>query len=150
MEIVYGLPAITKEIEQELDNQKITLGGCMIEQDSPMWACALCNLKFDSPPINKNQALQIVWDVIKDYNFPEEYEYKIIESETIEKEWGWVFFHGPGKLIKTNDFKYAVAGNAPYIVLRKNGRLLDTGTAYPIEHYIKSFEETGDPNGFLR
>jgi hypothetical protein len=58
-----------------------------------------------------------------------------------------VFFHTSKKWFETNDFKYAVAGNAPFIVLRKNGKVIDTGTAYPIEHYIKRFEETSDPHG---
>ncbi|THB79904.1 MAG: hypothetical protein D3926_09820 [Desulfobacteraceae bacterium] len=71
----------------------------------------------------------------------------IIESETIEKEWGWVFFYSSKKWVETNDFQYAVAGNAPYIVLRHSGKILETGTAYPIDHYITRFEETGDPHG---
>ena len=89
----------------------------------------------------------MICGIIKDFDVLEGDEYIIIESETIEKEWGWVFFHSSRKWIETNDFKYAVAGNAPYIVLRKNGKILDTGTAYPIDNYIKRFEKTGDPNG---
>jgi len=58
-----------------------------------------------------------------------------------------VLFHTSKKYFETNDLKYAVAGNAPFFVLRKNGRFIVTGTAYPLEHYIQRFEETGDPHG---
>ncbi len=147
MEIVYGLPAITEEVKKEIEKKTITLGGCMVSKDSPQWMCGLCDCKFDSPPINKKQAFQIVQEIIKSFDAPEDDEYIIIEPDTIEKEWGWVFFHDSRKWVQTKDFKYAVAGNAPFIVLRKNGKVLDTGTAYEIDHYIKRFEETGDPNG---
>lgn len=147
MEIIYGLPPITKKLQKDLDKKKVTLGGCMVMEDSPKWACAVCHCRFHSPPINKKQASQMVNDIIKDCDILEGDELMIIESETIEKEWGWVFFYSSKKFIETNDFRYAVAGNAPYIVLRKNGRILDTGTAYSIDHYIKRFEETGNPNG---
>jgi len=149
MEIIYGLPPITEELQKELDKKTITLGGCMVEEDSPRWACDVCHCRFQSPPINKNQAFQLINHIIKDIDVldVEGDELIIIESETIEKDWGWVFFYSSKKWIETNDFEYAVAGNAPYFVLRDNGKILETGTAYPVDHYIKRFEATGNPNG---
>jgi hypothetical protein len=97
--------------------------------------------------ITKEQARQIVKNIISGYELPEDDEYIIIEPETIEKEWGWVFFHTSKKWHETSDLKYAVAGNAPLIVLRENGHVLVTGTARSTEHYIERFEETGDPHG---
>ena len=66
----------------------------------------------------------------------------VLVSETIEKEWGWVFFYQSRKYIETGDFQYMLGGNAPYIVDRNTGELVVTGTAYPIEHYIKEYEQT--------
>ena len=97
--------------------------------------------------ITKEQARQIVKNIISGYKLPEDDEYIIIESETIEKEWGWVFFHTSKMWHETSDIKYAVAGNAPLIVLRENGKVLITGTARATEHYIERFEATGDPHG---
>ncbi len=149
MEIIYGLPPIAEELQKKLDKKAITLGGCMVDEDSPSWACAECRCRFQSPPINKKQAFQLINHIIKDIDVLEVEgdELVIIESETIEKNWGWVFFYSSKKWIETNDFKYAVAGNAPYFVLRNNGKILETGTAYPVDYYIKRFEETGNPNG---
>lgn len=145
MEILYGLPVITQQTQKELKQKAITLGGCMVDDNAPLWMCEVCNYKFDHP-VNKDQALKIVQDIIKNWDLPEGDHYIVVESGTIEKEWGWVFFHTSKKFFETKDIKYAVAGNAPFIVLRKNGRVIVTGTAYPIEHYIKRFEETGDPH----
>lgn len=97
--------------------------------------------------INKIQALKIVKKIISEFSGPENDEYIILDKETIEKDWGWVFFHTSKKWHETQDLKYAVAGNAPYIVLRENGNAITTGTAHETEYYIKRFEETGDPHG---
>ena len=66
----------------------------------------------------------------------------ILEEETIEKEWGWVFFYQSKAYIESGDLGDMLAGNAPYIVNKKNGQLYVTGTAYDIEHYINVYEQT--------
>ena len=66
----------------------------------------------------------------------------ILEEETIEKEWGWVFFYQSKAYIESGDLGDMLAGNAPYIVNKKNGQLYVTGTAYDIEHYINEYELT--------
>lgn len=96
--------------------------------------------------INKEDAKNIVIRRISGYELSDD-EYIILDSETIEKNWGWVFFYTPKKWHETNDIKYAVAGNAPLMVLRENGKVLVTGTAHATEYYIERFEATGDPHG---
>lgn len=64
----------------------------------------------------------------------------IIDNETIEKKWGWVFFYNTEDYLKTGDIYEALVGNAPYIVNRYTGELFETGTAYDIEEYIKEYE----------
>lgn len=65
---------------------------------------------------------------------------ELVDSETIEKSFGWVFFYNSKDYIKTGDFKYMLAGNAPFIVDRNNGDVHVIGTAKPIEDYIVDFE----------
>ena len=146
MEIIYGLPPMTQKIQDELNKKTITLGGCIVHENAPVWMCEACNCKFDHA-VDKEYAVKTVQNIIKDWELPEGDKYIVIESATIEKEWGWVLFHTSKKYFETNDLKYAVAGNAPFFVLCKNGRFIVTGTAYPLEHYIQRFEETGDPHG---
>lgn len=78
---------------------------------------------------------------------PADDELIILDGCTIEKPWGWVFFHTSKKWHETHDIRYAIAGNAPFIVEKAKGKLMITGTAFPIEHYIESYERAGNPNG---
>jgi hypothetical protein len=59
----------------------------------------------------------------------------LIEAETIERAWGWVFFYSltDGTLL---------VGNAPLIVNRLSGEIIETGTALPIEAYVDRYEST--------
>ena len=69
--------------------------------------------------------------------------YVVLDEHTIERDWGWVFFYNSQTYRETGDDRYALLGNAPYIVRRSDGALFVTGTAYPIEEYIADFEAGG-------
>ena len=71
----------------------------------------------------------------------------ILDELAMEKEWGWVFFYTSRKWQETQELRYAIAGNAPLIVEKKSGKLIPTGTAFPVEHYIANYERCGNPNG---
>ena len=68
-------------------------------------------------------------------------ELAIIDDETIEKEYGWVFFYQTKEYLKTGDLLDVLVGNAPYIVNKYTGELIETGTANPIEEYIAEYEK---------
>ena len=70
-------------------------------------------------------------------------EWVILDEQTIERDWGWVFFYDSRKHQQTADPRLQVAGNAPYFVRRADGSVFVSGTAYPIEFYIKDFEQGG-------
>ena len=80
-------------------------------------------------------------------DMPADDEIIILDSATIERVWGWVFFFTSKKWHETQEFKYALAGNAPFIVEKSSGRILSTGTAHPVEFYIENFERAGNPHG---
>ena len=44
--ILYGLPAMSEELEKALENQEVTLGGCMVHDEAPRWVCNVCSHKF--------------------------------------------------------------------------------------------------------
>ena len=71
----------------------------------------------------------------------------VYSDETIERSWGWVFFHGSRQWRDTGDSDYALAGNAPVFVERDSGRVSYAGTANPVQYYIDNFERTGSPHG---
>jgi hypothetical protein len=63
----------------------------------------------------------------------------ILDEHTIERGWGWVFFYDSRRHRETGNHRFAVAGNVPYLVRRADGAVFETGTAFPVEHYIKDF-----------
>jgi hypothetical protein len=67
---------------------------------------------------------------------------EILKGETIEKNWGWVFFYQSAAFLKSGDFRDMLGGNAPIIINKLTGKLIHTGTAYEIEHYIKEYESS--------
>jgi len=77
---------------------------------------------------------------------PYDDEIVIIDEATMEMSWGWVFFYTSRKYHETDDFQYAIAGNAPILVEKERGKLMETGTAHPVEYYIENYERCGNPD----
>ena len=96
--------------------------------------------------ITKEQAKQLVLEAINS-GPPDSDELVILDEHTIEKPWGWVFFYNSKKFCHTGDHNFALLGNGPFIVERETGKLIGTGSAYPIEEYIANYEKYGDPYG---
>ena len=44
--IVYGMPAMTKELMNKVEKGEIFLAGCMIENNAPQYICRWCKTKF--------------------------------------------------------------------------------------------------------
>jgi len=81
-------------------------------------------------------------ELARDQNSHQPIDVVVLEKETIERDWGWVFFYQSKKYMETGKFRDGLAGNAPYIVNRKSGQITLTGTAHPIEHYIHEYEQS--------
>jgi hypothetical protein len=73
-----------------------------------------------------------------DSQWPDRPRVVVLDDQTIERPFGWVFFYAvPG---------HRVAGNAPILVTRDDGELHPLGTALPLEDYLVRFERTGNPH----
>jgi Immunity protein 35 len=66
-------------------------------------------------------------------------ELVILDENTIERPWGWVFFYTT-RGWSTGDLRYAIAGNGPLIINRIDGAITTCGTAEPVECYIERYE----------
>lgn len=47
--IFYGLQRESPELEKEIEEGRVVLGGCCIEMDSPLWQCKGCGEQFSRP-----------------------------------------------------------------------------------------------------
>ena len=49
--ILYGMPAFSEEMEQQLNEEKLFLGGCCISGIDPTYHCFQCKKDIGAPPI---------------------------------------------------------------------------------------------------
>lgn len=64
----------------------------------------------------------------------------ILKEFSIEKNYGTIFFYTSEKYFQTRDDKYGIAGNSPFLVENKTGKIIEFGTARREEYYIKEYE----------
>ena len=64
----------------------------------------------------------------------------VVITEIRDLDWGWVFFYNTRTFAETKNFRDGLAGNAPYLVDARTGAVVVTGTAFPIDEYIKNYE----------
>jgi hypothetical protein len=65
----------------------------------------------------------------------------VVETKTIEKPYGWVFFYNSKKYLDTGNFRFRLAGNGPVIVNKRSGAVEFFGSNKPPEEFIKDYEE---------
>lgn len=54
-EYLWGMPAFTEQLEEELAAGHVVLGGCMITKSEPKYHCNNCKKDFGGPPIKMNK-----------------------------------------------------------------------------------------------
>jgi hypothetical protein len=67
-------------------------------------------------------------------------ELMLVESSTIEKHYGWVFFYNSTAYLVGGDEFEALGGNSPFLVERYGGNVRTFGTAYSIKRYLADYE----------
>lgn len=53
----------------------------------------------------------------------------------------YVFIYNTKEFIETGNISSALTGNSPLFIDKNSGKIYESGTAYPLEHYIKKFEK---------
>ena len=72
----------------------------------------------------------------------------IVESMTIERTYGWLFFRATREYLRTKSIFSMPPGNSAILCLRDSGKFLFVGTAFRSEHYLTEYEK--DPASFLK
>lgn len=91
--------------------------------------------------LTKNEINRIAQEYILDIQAKIKIDLIILNEETISKNYGDIFFYTSKKLFETKNEKYAIAGNAPFLVENKTGNIIVFGTAHMEDYYIKEYEE---------
>jgi hypothetical protein len=89
--------------------------------------------------MTKAEATEIARKYIKERETGVGCELVLLEQNTLERGFGWVFFYDSRQHVETGNIRYALAGNAP-IVVTKAGVVHQTGTAMPLERYLSRYE----------
>lgn len=69
-------------------------------------------------------------------------EARIVREATIAKPYGWVFYYQSKEFLDEGIASAQLAGNAPILVDRHTFELRVTGTAKPLEQYLKDYEKS--------
>lgn len=93
--------------------------------------------------ITKDEARAKFLKYLRERSVGKSYELSIIDSQTREEAFGWVFFYNTRRFAETSDPEWGLAGNAPLIVDRETGALNVTGTAHPVDYYLDKYRKTG-------
>jgi len=62
--------------------------------------------------MTKSEARQIAQDYVKAMEAGAGLEFVLLDEQTIEREFGWVFFYDSKQHQATGDFRDVIAGNA--------------------------------------
>lgn len=65
----------------------------------------------------------------------------IIESWTIEKPYGWIFFYNSRRYVETGELLYSLVGQGPVVVVFDRREIFELGSAYPSDVAIAMLEE---------
>jgi hypothetical protein len=91
--------------------------------------------------MTKSDARKLALSYVKDQEQGSGLELVLLDDFTLEQNFGWVFFYDSKRHNETASIRDAVAGNAPIVVTRVDGRVHVTGTALPLEHYLEKFNK---------
>jgi hypothetical protein len=67
-------------------------------------------------------------------------ELVLVDDDTLEREWGWVFFFASRRWRETGDAALRNEGDGPLIVNRYDGQIQTTGTDRPSEYFVTRYD----------
>jgi hypothetical protein len=70
-------------------------------------------------------------------------ELMLLDDVVLQRSFGWVFFYNTKRFLKTKSARDALAGNGPLLVDKTRSRVVQLGTAHPVEEYLEYYERTG-------
>jgi Immunity protein 35 len=91
--------------------------------------------------ITFQKARQIAEAEINKYQTLDDDSLIIIDDQTIEKDYAWIFPYTSKKYWETTDINYAIGGNGPIFISKLDGQISNYRTGLSIEEMIDEYEE---------
>ncbi len=95
-------------------------------------------------PIDRAAAERLALDAIRRRAAPD-LDVVILTGTTLERPVGWVFFYTSRRYAETGDLRYALYGNAPALVDRRDGSVHFLPTSRPVEDALADYEAGTGP-----
>jgi hypothetical protein len=89
--------------------------------------------------LTKPEAVELVSKKLRQMSTPDD-PFVVVDADTIEKPFGWVFFYNSKKFLETGAFSYSLAGNGPVMVNKHDGTVEFFGTVKPPLEFIEEYE----------
>lgn len=89
--------------------------------------------------LDKNEAKAVAREYLKSVCEPETFPIEILDEQTIERPYGWVFFYQSKKYLETGLISDALVGNGP-ILVDKSGHAILIPSGIQIEEGLKRYE----------
>ncbi len=89
--------------------------------------------------LTENELMTIAENNVKEIEKETNITLLIVHHHTINKPYGDIYFYTSRKFFETQDDKYAVAGNAQFLVENKTGNIIEFGTAMGIDYYLEEY-----------
>lgn len=88
--------------------------------------------------LTKDQAISAVNAELRRMNVTDTLE--VVDSKTIEKSFGWIFFYNSKKFVLSGLAVDKIAGNGPVFVNKYNRDIKFFGSTPPLEEIIQTYE----------
>jgi hypothetical protein len=89
--------------------------------------------------ITKEDAIKMFNDYLANKALGTKLKLVPLIDDTIEFEYGWVFFHQNKAYLETLNVMDKLSGNVPIIINKYDGSLALTGSAHPTKTYLKEY-----------
>jgi hypothetical protein len=90
--------------------------------------------------LTRAEAIDIVSKRLQQKSTPDD-PFVVVEENTIEKPFGWVFFYNSKRFVETGEFSSQLAGNGPVIVNKHDGSVEFFGTPKPTQEIVAEYEQ---------
>jgi hypothetical protein len=89
--------------------------------------------------INIERAKEIALKKVSDIEKKSNVKLALLEDETIEFKYGWIFFYQSEEYVTTGNLNSLVGGNAPILIDKSDESVHETGTSREVEFYIEEY-----------